>query len=223
MGSGRVPSSGVEIRACTSPPGPATNWSVTGRDPGARSPGGVIRTRSSPPGSRTRTSGGSAAFDHTYSTEPSGRTAAPPTYPGRESSEVNVAVSRSYRYNLVRPLSNWAISRASASGYQSPVISPGRSMWSSVSVSASTSQISSSSRSCRSCCTRSRESPGRGENARAVSPLPSPSHFSATTSNPSHDTTRSAGWRESPCSECPMASSRSSRDRAATSASCSLA
>ena len=88
----------MATRACTEsfgPYGTSTNTSLTGTEPGARSPGGVSSTRSSPSAEMVRTSDGDSAEDHTYSTERSGRTVAPTTVPAGVGSAVSTPDSRS--------------------------------------------------------------------------------------------------------------------------------
>ena len=92
---------------------------------------------------------------------------------------------------------------------------------SSVSVSAATSQISSSSRPRRSCSSSSRWSPGdRGERRAASRPLPGPSDFSATSAAVGHATAPAApGAGSRRARSGSIASSVSSSESAPTPAS----
>lgn len=124
------------------PPGPSTHTSSTGTDAGALSPGG---SRTTPP-DVDRTTDGSAAEDHRYSTLPSGRAVAPDTVPGGVSTRVSAPEPTSYRHRSLRASKLCATRRAEPSGYHSAETSPGRSRARSVSSPDATSHTIGSQR-----------------------------------------------------------------------------
>ncbi len=91
VGNGPSPApAGRWTSACTRPPGPSTQTSSTGTEPGGTAPG----ARSTTVPAVERTADGSAAEDHRNSTVPSGRGVAPPTVPRGVSSRVSTPSSR---------------------------------------------------------------------------------------------------------------------------------
>lgn len=95
-----------------------------------------------PGGSRTtspdveRTTGGSAADDHRYSTLPSGRAVAPDTVPFGVCTCSRPRVARSYRHSWLRASKLFTTSSAEPSGYHSALRSPSRRAASARSVSS---------------------------------------------------------------------------------------